>query len=137
MDRAVTVRLLLVAILLTGISGIPGLFFPRKSPLGERVSAGLLGTGCLLGLFSAFACLLPNAAASFEAGWPVPGGAFAIRVDALSTVFLAPIFLLSLLRSVYGLEYLSPPAHPPRGPPPPPLLPCPAPPPPPPLPPPP
>ena len=116
MDRAVTVRLLLVAILLTGISGIPGLFFPRKSPLGERVSAVLLGTGCLLGLFSAFACLLPNAAASLEAVWPVPGGAFAIRVDALSTVFLAPIFLLSLLGSIYGLEYWSHADHPRSGP---------------------
>ena len=110
------IHLLLLAILITGISGIPGLFFPRTSTLGERVSAVLLSTGCLLGLFSAFACLLPGAAASLEAGWPVPGGAFAIRVDALSTVFLAPIFLLSLLGSIYGLQYWSHADHPRSGP---------------------
>src|SRR5262249_61656398 len=95
MDRAVTVRLLLVAILLTGISGIPGLFFPRKSPLGERVSAALLGTGCLLGLFGAFACLLPNAAASFEAGLAGPRGGLAGRVGAPSAGVLPPVFLLA------------------------------------------
>ena len=110
------VHVLMLAILITGLSGVPGLFFPRESPLGERVSAVLLGSGCLLGLVSAFACLRPGAAASLEGSWPVPGGAFALQVDALSTVFLAQIFLLSLLGSAYGLEYWSHADHPRSGP---------------------
>ncbi len=39
--------------------------------------------------------------------WPlsIPGAEFNVGVDGLSAIFLAPIFLISLLGNIYGLGY--------------------------------
>ena len=37
--------------------------------------------------------------------WAVPGGEFYVGIDAISAVFLLPIFLVSLLGNIYGLGY--------------------------------
>ena len=47
--------------------------------------------------------------------WAIPGGQFDVAVDGLSAIFLLPIFLISLLGSVYGLGYWKQSEHPENG----------------------
>lgn len=95
--------IVLVAIGLLGASGIPGLLLGRRSPVGERVATTLVLVGSLLGLGGAFAGL--GETAVFARPWAVPAGAFAVRVDGLAAMFLVPLFVVSSLGSIYGLEY--------------------------------
>ncbi len=115
LDHALTAQIVLLAVVVTGFSGVPGLFFPRHSRAGERLSAGLLAAGCLVGLCGALLSFRPGAAPTLDWAWPVPGGALALRVDGLSALFLLPIFAISFLGSTYGLEYWRHADHPKSG----------------------
>jgi hydrogenase-4 component B len=102
--------MILLAIGLVGGSGLPGLFFARRSTAGERIAALLLVLGSALGLFAAFGGI--GKATSLALAWPVPSGALAIRVDGLSALFLVPLFLVAPLGAIYGLEYWPQSVHP-------------------------
>ncbi|HXX67397.1 MAG TPA: proton-conducting transporter membrane subunit [Polyangiaceae bacterium] len=95
--------IVIVAIGLLGVSGLPGLFFGPRSPVGERVAATLVLAGSILGLGAAFAGM--GKTAVFARSWAVPGGDLALRVDGLAAMFLVPLFVVSSLGSIYGLEY--------------------------------
>jgi hydrogenase-4 component B len=95
--------LALVAIALLALSGVPGLFFGSRSPVGERVATIGIVAGSLVGLGAAGAAMAQPA--SFVHPWPVPGGALAIRMDGLAAIFLVPLFLVAPLGSIYALEY--------------------------------
>src|SRR3989442_10403220 len=99
--------LLLAAIALTAVSGAPGLLPLRRSALGEWLSALLSVAGGGLGI--AVTLLLPSSgnATELRLPWAIPGGEFHVALDGLSVLFLLPIFLVSLLGSIYGLEYWS------------------------------
>ena len=45
------------------------------------------------------------ASAGLSLPWRIPGGAFAIRVDALSAFFAAPVFLLAGVGNLYAQRY--------------------------------
>ena len=62
--------------------------------------------GCVIGLWPACHGLLGGGIESFRMAWAVPGGEFYVRLDALSSFFLIPIFVLSALAAVYGGNYL-------------------------------
>ena len=47
--------------------------------------------------------------------WSIPGAEFSVGIDGLSAIFLAPIFLISLLGNVYGLGYWKQTEHPQNG----------------------
>jgi hydrogenase-4 component B len=47
--------------------------------------------------------------------WSIPGAEFHVAVDGLSAIFLLPIFLISLLGSIYGLSYWRQSEHPRNG----------------------
>jgi hydrogenase-4 component B len=99
----VSAELVLVAIGLVAVSGLPGLLLGRHSPVGERLAMALLLAGSVLGLAVAFGAF--RAPLSFARAWSVPGGALAVRVDALAAMFLVPLFIVAPLGSIYGLEY--------------------------------
>ena len=46
---------------------------------------------------------------------PIPQAEFVLAADALSAFFLVPIFLISLLGSIYGLDYWKQTEHPDNG----------------------
>ncbi len=97
--------LCLAAVVLAALSGVPGLFFPRTSRAGEQLSvAAMLAFGALA-LFVALRVLLGGGAVELSLPWSVPGGAFEVRIDALSAVFLAPVGLIPALGAVYGRGY--------------------------------
>lgn len=118
--------LVLVGIVIAASSGIPGLLFPRNSMHGQHATTllGMLGAGLGLGGVGAF--WATGDSQPIELPWRIirsgelseaqfAGGQFRVAMDGLSAVFLAPIFLVSLLGNIYGLEYWKQSEHPRNG----------------------
>ena len=79
-------------------SGLMALFRTRHLPAGIHVLGSLIGLiGCALGFRGTPGTLaLP---------WGIPAGEIAIRVDALSAFFAAPVFLLAGVGAIYAEAY--------------------------------
>lgn len=69
---------------------------------------GALGTisACVVGLISLFVVNNNPNSATANLLWKVPYGSFSTAIDSLSILFLFPIFVLSGLAALYGVEYL-------------------------------
>lgn len=105
-------EVLLLAVGIIAFSGIPGLFLARRSAWGERLSAGMIALGAVLGLGASLDCLRGSAQRELLLPWSLPGAALHFRLDAISIVFLLPILLVSMLGSIYGLSYWKQSEHP-------------------------
>jgi hydrogenase-4 component B len=92
--------LLLVAVGILVLSGLAALWRPR-------LGVGGLVAACVIGLVPAVRALGGGPAESIRLAWNVPYGAFFVQVDALTAFFLIPIFGLSALCAVYGVDYLA------------------------------
>jgi hydrogenase-4 component B len=109
-------RLVLLGIFLAAASGVPGLLLGPQSMSGQRSSALLAVLGAAFGLIGAGVFTVTGLNEPITLDWPiVPGAQFSVGVDGLSAFFLMPIFLLSLLGSVYGLDYWKQTEHPDNG----------------------
>ncbi|MCL4809327.1 MAG: hypothetical protein KJ062_16295, partial [Thermoanaerobaculia bacterium] len=97
--------LLLVAILLLALSGVPGLLARKGGSGGERLAAVLACAGSALGLVPVVRILFFGAGLRVELRSPLPGGNVLFAADPLSALFLLPVFLVPALGSVYGLGY--------------------------------
>lgn len=96
---------ILAAVITIALSGLPAVFFPKKSIAGQRLSTLLLVIGSLTGLTgTALAFILPSPA-SFQHPWFIPWGQFSVLIDPLSAFFLLLIFIVPALGSIYGLGY--------------------------------
>ena len=110
-----TLGLILVAMALSAVSGLPGLFMARGSAWAQRIAAILMCAAALAGLSGAFLGLglRPGIDGAAVAGfpWPIAGppslGADGglVGIDGLSAFFLVPVFLVGGLGSIYGLGY--------------------------------
>ena len=76
------------------VSGVPGLFRRRDSDAGQKLSVVLGLIGSALGIIGAVVSL-----------WQPPVTNPIIKIDAISVIFLLPIFLIPALGGVYGLTY--------------------------------
>jgi hydrogenase-4 component B len=108
-------RLVLGGIVLTAVSGVPGLFLSRHTARGQALAAVLAVAGCLLGLAGVVVYWATGDSTELAWPWHVPGGEFRVAVDGLSALFLAPVFLIPLLGSVYGWQYWRQSEHPSNG----------------------
>ncbi len=97
--------LLLGAVLLLALSGVPGLFARKGGSGGERLSALLACAGSAVGLVSAARILFAGGGFRADLPSPLPGGPILLAADPLSALFLLPVFLVPALGSVYGLGY--------------------------------
>ena len=97
--------LLLGAVLLLALSGVPGILARKGGSGGERLAAILVCTGSALGLVAALRVLFLGCGVSAELASPLPGGPILLAADPLSALFLVPVFLVPALGSVYGLGY--------------------------------
>ena len=97
--------LLLGAILLLALSGVPGLFARKGGSGGERLAAVLACAGSAAGLVPVVRILFFGAALRMELPSPLPGGPILLAADPLSALFLLPVFLVPALGAVYGLGY--------------------------------
>ncbi|MBI3863845.1 MAG: hydrogenase [Planctomycetia bacterium] len=107
--------LLLSGILLTGFSAVPGLLFGRQSCSGQLLTTVLAVAGGICGLWGAALALTAPPAEIARFPSPIPQAEIVLAADPLSAVFLVPIFLISLLGSVYGLDYWKQTGHPDNG----------------------
>jgi formate hydrogenlyase subunit 3/multisubunit Na+/H+ antiporter MnhD subunit len=78
---------------------------PRAASLLAVIAAVL---GCAVGIAGAALALDGGASSTITYVWQVPGGAFAVGVDPLSSFFLVPIFILGAVCAIYGRRYLGP-----------------------------
>ncbi|MFH0907787.1 MAG: proton-conducting transporter membrane subunit [bacterium] len=107
--------LIIISILLAAVSGLPGLCLPRSSVWNQRVATGIMVGGALVGWVGAWSglCVTPSYAVS-RFPWPAAGNSV-VGIDALSSFFLVPIFLMGGLGSIYGLGYWPQSRHPGNG----------------------
>ncbi|HZT81455.1 MAG TPA: proton-conducting transporter membrane subunit, partial [Gemmataceae bacterium] len=107
--------LTLLGILLAGLSGVPGLCLSRTGRAGQWLAALTAALGSVCGL-AGIACFWATGdSRPISLPCPVPGAEFRVGMDGLSAFFLLPIFLISLLGSVYGLGYWKQTEHPDNG----------------------
>ena len=107
--------LVLAGILVVGTSGVPGLFADGRGRACERYAAAAMVGGGVLGIAGAVLALVQGGSGGLAFPWSVPGGAFEVRVDALSALFLVQVFLLAGCGAVYGLAYWRQADHPATG----------------------
>ena len=97
--------LALVAVVMVGLSGLPGLLLHRESNMGQHIATSMNLVASILGIWSALRGLLVGAGSGISLPLAIPGGEISIVVDPLSAAFLLPIFLVSGLSAVFGEEY--------------------------------
>ena len=108
-------RLVLCGIVIVILSGIPGLFLSRTSPIGQWIATVLAVLGGGLGLGGAGVFWASGISQPIVRPWSVPGAEFHVAMDGLSALFVAPVFLISMLGSIYGLGYWKQADHPRNG----------------------
>jgi hydrogenase-4 component B len=106
---------MLGAIGLAALSGLPGVFVKAGRRLGELVAAALLGLAAVVALGAVGVVLWQGSPSLLSVAWQVPGGAFSARLDAVACLFLVPVFVVSALGAVYGLEAWRDRDHPDNG----------------------
>lgn len=108
-------QLLLLGTIVAAASGVPGLLFGRRSMSGQWLTTLLAVAGAGVGLSGAGFYWATGDSQPIVLPWSLPGAEFNVAVDGLSAVFLAPIFLISLLGNIYGLAYWKQTEHPQNG----------------------
>lgn len=108
-------QLVLLGIVIAAASGIPGLFLNRLSNTGQYVSTVLAVMGSGFGLSGVAVYWLTGDSQPIVRPWAIPGAEFHVAMDGLSALFLVPIFLVSMLGSIYGLGYWRQTEHPQNG----------------------
>ncbi|GEJ56895.1 proton-conducting transporter transmembrane domain-containing protein [Anaeromyxobacter diazotrophicus] len=102
-----SLALVLAGLVLASCSGGAALALRRAPALAQRAACAVLVAGAALGIAGAALALGGAAPAGLHARWSVPGGALAVRLDALGAVFLLPVFGIPAAGSVYGLAYFA------------------------------
>jgi len=102
-------------LLLTALSGVPGLFADRFGRGGERLACLLVLTGTASAAAGVIVTLVSGAPALFARPWAVPGGELALRLDPLAAIFILPLCLVVGGGAVYGLGYWPQRDHPGNG----------------------
>ena len=97
--------LVLSGLIIAASSGLPGLLLGRNSSGGQWLTTLLAVFGAGLGLGGVGWFWASGVSQPIVLPWSIPGAEFHVALDGLSAFFLVPVFLISLLGSVYGLEY--------------------------------
>jgi hydrogenase-4 component B len=82
-----------------------GLTFPRTGRAGQWSATLLAVVGSAFGLTGVGWYWATGESVPFAYKWALIEAEFSVAIDGLSALFLAPIFLISLLGNVYGLGY--------------------------------
>jgi hydrogenase-4 component B len=98
-------RLILLGIVIAAASGVPGLVLSRYSTTGQWLTTVLAVIAAVLGLGGVGVFWTSGDSQPIVLPWAIPGAEFNVSMDGLSALFLLPIFLVSVLGSIYGLSY--------------------------------
>src|SRR5690348_11464669 len=96
--------LVLVGTITVALSGVPGLVVRRASMGGQWMTTSMAVLGALLGLGGVVSYWATGSGQPLSVPWSIVGESdvgFDLSVDGVSAIFLLPIFLVSLLGSVY------------------------------------
>jgi len=108
--------LVLTAIGVLALSGVPACLLPARRAAGQRLTVALMLSGSALGLGGvALAVAGSQAGLALEMPWSLPWGQFAVGLDPLGALFLLPVLVVPALGSVYGLGYWRQADHPGNG----------------------
>jgi hydrogenase-4 component B len=107
--------LVLGAIGLAAASGLAGLPFGRAAMSGQWLTTVVAVLGAVLGLAGVGDFCIAGASEPVLLPWAIAGAEFSVAVDALSAIFLLPVFLIALLGNIYGLAYWPQTEHPRTG----------------------
>src|SRR5205809_5415027 len=109
------VEMLLTAIAILGVSGLPSLLGKKEGSAGQWISTFFMMIGSSIGLAIAVRILALGETCLMEQAWLLPWGRFAIALDPLGAVFLMPVFLVPALGALYGQSYWKQSEHPGNG----------------------
>ncbi|MBZ0112467.1 MAG: hydrogenase [Thermoanaerobaculia bacterium] len=87
------------------LSGAPGLFFARRSPVGERIAVGASVVASLAGAITAAVVVSNGLVAQVSLGPTVGGPNAQFGVDPLTAWFALPVFVVGGLAALYSLKY--------------------------------
>src|SRR4051794_7061261 len=96
-DTAVSDILVLLGIIVAALSGLPDLLWRRTSSVGQWVTTLIVVLGAGLGLAGVGWFWATGESRPLVLPWSILGSEFQAALDGLSAIFLAPIFLVSLL----------------------------------------
>lgn len=108
-------RLVLLGIVIAAVSGVPGLCLNRTSTQGQWLTTALAVLASFVGLSGVGVFWATGNSQPIVRPWAIPGAEFHVAMDGLSALFLVPIWLVSLLGSIYGLSYWKQTEHPQNG----------------------
>jgi hydrogenase-4 component B len=106
------VLLLLWAVLLAALSGLPLLLRLLAPAASQRLGVIIMVAATLLGLSASLITLLSGATTSYDLALPLPYGPHALVLDPLSALFIIPILLVACSCSIYSLGYWPADDHP-------------------------
>lgn len=86
-------------------SGLVALLFPRHPRTADRVAAGMLSLGVVLGLGGIVLWSSAGSTPVITWPWALHLGSFSIAMDGLSACFLLPVLLIPGAAAIYGLGY--------------------------------
>lgn len=104
--------LLIGALLLAAMSGIPLLLRLAAPVPAQRLSVFLLCAATILGLAGSIVTLVSGTSSGYDLHLPLPYGPHALVLDPLSALFALPILLVSCSCSIYSLGYWPAAGHP-------------------------
>lgn len=104
--------LLLGAVLLAALSGLPALLKLLSPVPAQRLSVFLIAVATILGLGAALSSLLSGNSTSYLVALSLPFGPHILALDPLSALFVIPILLVACSCSIYSLGYWPADHHP-------------------------
>lgn len=97
--------IILAAIVVLGVSGLPACLMSPRRAAGQFVTAALMLAGSAVGVCGVVMSFAASAAPSLDVAWFLPCGRFTVTLDTVSAIFLLPIFVVPAVGAVYGLGY--------------------------------
>ena len=101
--------------LLTALSGVPGLFAGREGGGAERCACLLVLAGVASAAMGVIFTLAAGVPLLWSRPWTVPGGELALRLDPLAALFILPLCVVVGAGAIYGLGYWPQRDHPGNG----------------------
>lgn len=94
----------LVAALVIGCAGIPGLFLRKPGP-GQILSAAATILAAMAGVPASLQLLFSNTTTTYLLQWSLPFGPCELVIDPLSAFFLLPVFIVAAAGSLFAIGY--------------------------------
>lgn len=94
----------IIAALVIGCAGIPGLFLQKPGP-GQMIATISTVMAALAGIPAALKLLFSQDTATYVLAWKLPFGPCELAIDPLSAFFLLPVFLVAAAGSLFALGY--------------------------------